>query len=75
MPQQILLNLISEKVSEEFGINQDYTVTGFNAKTMTVTLVCANYELSIKLTGAVRDQIFSQYLVLKKEQEENEDEE
>lgn len=75
MPQQILLDLISKRVSEEFGLDSAYTVTGFNSKTMTVTLSCVNYELSIKLTGRVRDEIFEKYLILKKQQEQIEDEE
>lgn len=69
-PQQILLDLMTTKVSEEFNLNEDYVVTGFNSKTATISLMCKNYEIAIKVTGDVKERLMERYAQERAEFEE-----
>lgn len=55
--RQVLLNEVTEHVSEKFGLNEDYRLTNFKAKDTSITLDSVNYEITVKCKGQASEEI------------------
>lgn len=65
-PQNILFDMVVDHVSEKFELNEDYVVTGFKSKDLSITLTSANYDVTIKVKGAEADKLYNDYLAEKR---------
>ncbi len=56
--QKIFLDVISEKVSEEFGLDGNYRITEFNSKKNSITFSSPNYTVKVTCSGDVEEYIY-----------------
>lgn len=68
--QNLLLNLVQERVSDEFGLDQNYALSSFNAKAMSVALTSKNFDITVKCKSDVAEMILQEYFTVKRELEE-----
>lgn len=66
-PQNLLFDMVVDHVSEKFDLNQDYIVTGFKSKGLTLTLTSANYDVTVSVKGYEGDKLFNEYLAKKRD--------
>lgn len=55
--RQLLLNEVTEHVSQKFDLNDDYRITNFKAKDTSITLDSVNYEITVKCKGQASEEI------------------
>lgn len=65
-PQNILFDMVVDHVSEKFELNEDYVVTGFKSKDLSITLTSANYDVTIKVKGQEAEKLYNEYLAEKR---------
>lgn len=65
--RQLLLNEVSDHVSEQFGLNEDYRITNFKAKDTSITLDSVNYEITVKCKAKASEDIHSKVYEAEKE--------
>lgn len=65
--KQLLLDKVTEHVSEKFDLNDDYRVTNFKAKDNSITLDSVNYEITVKCKGHASETIHQEVYKIEKE--------
>ena len=64
-PQNLLFDMVVDHVSKKFDLNQDYVVTGFKSKGLTLTLTSANYDVTVSVKGYEGEKLLNEYITKK----------
>lgn len=68
--ENILLDLVQTQVEDNFGVDNNYAITSFNAKNLSIALSSKDFDITVRCKGQVSENIVQEYMVTKRELEQ-----